>query len=246
MSRFSWFFSLLSLLSLFLLPQANAVTYINHSRLVINESKAEVSFSIRNEGESAVLMQLWSDHGNITDKPESIRMPFIIQPPLFRLNAKDSRRIRLQTVDGGRSLPKNTESLYWLNALEIPSKTKNDGFNNTLQIAFRTRIKIFYRPVGIEGLRPENEVNKISHAIVKCGNSQCIELNNPTPLHFTLLSIKLSDGQSLNALPNDGVISPHSSMLIPLKTGGHHRVQLKSLNWIDDYGVENTNLIGQQ
>ena len=58
--------------------QASAATYINFTRLILNENEREVTFRIKNEGDNAVLMQLWTDRDNIMDKPESIKAPFMI------------------------------------------------------------------------------------------------------------------------------------------------------------------------
>lgn len=226
----------------FLTAPAVAGTYINFTRLVISEQEREVTFSIINEGNNAVLMQLWTDRDNYLDRPEVIRMPFLIQPPVFRLNAHDSRTVRLQLVGNRGALPKDRESLFWLNALEIPPEAAGagKGENSLLQVAFRTRIKLFYRPSALSTIMPEESVKHIVSTPTRCDGKRCLKLNNPSPLHYTLLKITLDNGDEIGNLPADGMLLPLSSLSIPLPHSAPTRAQLKSFTWIDDYGVEHS------
>jgi len=80
------------------------------------------------------------------------KAPFLITPPLFRLDAKEDNVLRV--VRTGGNLPGDRESLYWLNIKAIPSSKHVEGMN-TLQIAINTRIKLLYRPSSIQG-KPED------------------------------------------------------------------------------------------
>lgn len=222
--------------------QASATTYINFTRLILNENEREVTFRIKNEGDNAVLMQLWTDRDNFMDKPESIKTPFMILPPVFRLNGMDSRTARLQLIDNEESLPKNKESLFWLNALEIPQKAKGTTDEVLLQVAFRTRIKIFYRPVAISQINTEKEIDKIKVIKISCDNSECIRLENRTPFHYSLLKISLGSGKEIIDLPQDGLLFPFSSLDIPSGKIALVNESIKSFTWIDDYGVERISL----
>lgn len=50
-------------------------------------------------------------------------------------------------------LPKDRESVFWFNVLEVPPKPDAATVANQslLQLAFRTRIKLFYRPEALKG-----------------------------------------------------------------------------------------------
>lgn len=221
---------------------AFSATYINFTRLILNENEREVSFKIENEGDNAVLMQLWTDRGNIMDKPEKIKMPFMVLPPMFRLNGHDSRVVRLQFIDNQNTLPDDKESLFWLNALEIPQKANSKEGKPLLQVAFRTRIKIFYRPQALAQRDVEQEIEKIQTLKVRCGNEMCIRLENKSPFHYTLSRITLQSGKEIKNLPSDGIISPFSSLDISLGKLAAVNESIKSFIWIDDYGVERINL----
>ncbi len=51
-------------------------------------------------------------------------------------------------------LPKDRESVFWFNVLEVPPKPDAATVANQslLQLAFRTRIKLFYRPEALKGI----------------------------------------------------------------------------------------------
>lgn len=231
-------------LVIFLTAPVTAETYINFTRLVVSEQDREVTFSIMNEGNSAVLMQLWTDRDNYLDRPEIIRMQFLIQPPVFRLNGHDSRIVRLQLAGDRSTLPTDRESLFWLNALEIPPEAAGAGKGEKilLQMAFRTRIKLFYRPAALANITPEKNVKKIVSTTTRCDGKICLKMSNLSPLHYTLLKIVLDNGDEIGNLPADGLLQPFSSLSIVLPQSATLRTQLKSFTWIDDYGMERNHL----
>lgn len=217
---------------------AQAATYVNQTRLIIHEKDRDVTFSVINEGETPALIQFWSDRDNLLDRPETIRMPFVITPPVFRLEARKSRAIRIQWTGDTASLAKDKESLFWLNVLEVPPKSANPTDANVLQMAFRTRIKLFYRPARLANATLAEGVKQLQSATVPCGQKTCLRLTSRSPLHITLLNVTLNNGKQINTLPDDGMIAPFSTMDIPLPDP-QRSGQLQAATWIDDYGVAN-------
>ncbi|WP_162873694.1 fimbrial biogenesis chaperone, partial [Klebsiella pneumoniae] len=53
----------------------------------------------------------------------------------------------LRFIYSGNGLPQDKETLLWINVQEIPPAPKQE---NVLQVAVRTRIKLFYRPVALK------------------------------------------------------------------------------------------------
>jgi len=215
-----------------------AATYVNQTRLIIDEKTRDVTFSVINEGTAPALMQLWSDRDNLLDRPETIKMPFVIMPPVFRLEAGKSRAIRIQWTGDTASLENDREALFWLNILEVPPKSVNPAEANVLQMAFRTRIKLFYRPATIANATLREGVKQLQTATVPCAGKTCLRLKSRSPLHITLLSITLNNGMQIKALSNDGMIAPFSTLDIPLRDP-QRSGQLQAATWIDDYGVAN-------
>ncbi|MCU6666295.1 molecular chaperone [Silvania hatchlandensis] len=233
-------FALWLITTLALLPVTDvlAKTYVNQTRLIINSLKKEGILTVINEGKAPVLIQAWTDRDNLLDRPEEIRMPFVILPPVFLLAGKSSRAIRIQALNAVDKLAWSQESLFWLNVLEVPPKASVTTTGNVMQMAFRTRIKLFFRPEAIASATLHEGVRQMKSSLVPCADATCLRLKSHSPLHITLLDVTLDKSEVIRALPNDGMISPFSTFDIPLPAG-HSRGRLKSFTWIDDYGVAN-------
>ena len=163
-------------------------------------------------------MQSWVDSGG----KNRAKAPFLITPPLFRLDAKEDNVLRV--VRTGGNLPEDRESLYWLNIKAIPSSKHVEGMN-TLQIAINTRIKLLYRPSSIQG-KPEDVADKLEWH--REGND--LVVNNPTPFYMNFQSVTLN-GQKVKkatwAVPKTETHFP-----LPANMGGN------TVAWsiITDYG----------
>lgn len=229
---------LISALALLTVTRVLAATYVNQTRLIITGSEREGTFTVINEGHAPALMQLWSDRDNFLDRPEEIRMPFVILPPVFRLEGNTSRVVRIQALNDVNLLSRDQESLFWLNVLEIPPKASAPAVGSVLQMAFRTRIKLFFRPEAIASATLLESVRQLQSSLVVCEDVTCLRLKNDSPLHITLLDVTLDKGDIIRGLPRDGMISPFSTLDVPL-SAAHSFGQLKSFTWIDDYGVAN-------
>lgn len=116
---------------------------VGRTRLIYNAEKREVALPLSNLSDSKpFLIQSW-----VEGSDGKTRGPFVVTPPLFRLNAQEENSLRI-TYTGGE-LPTNKESIFYINVRAIPSTPKNDI--NELKLVVKTRIKLFYRPEGIEG-----------------------------------------------------------------------------------------------
>lgn len=80
------------------------------------------SINVRlNNGDSTPsLIQAWLDTGDPSSPPDSVRVPFIITPPVFRMEPLSGQTMRIMYT--GEKLPADRESLFWLNVLDIPAK----------------------------------------------------------------------------------------------------------------------------
>lgn len=159
---------------------AHAGVIINGTRLVYQGEKKESSLGISNPDDTDYLVQSWVDAGG----KNLAKAPFLITPPLFRLNGNEENVLRV--VRTGGNLPEDRESLFWLNIKSIPSSKKMDGVN-TLQIAINTRIKLIYRPAAVKG-KPEAVADRLSWH--REGND--LVVNNPTPFYMNFQSVTLN------------------------------------------------------
>ncbi len=156
---------------------AHAGVIIEGTRLIYQGDKKEASLGISNPDNLDYLVQSWVENVDAgRDKA-----PFLITPPLFRLDGRQDNVLRV--VRTGGNLPADRESLYWLNIKSIPSTSPNES-SNTLQIAIKTRIKLIYRPSGVSG-KPDEVADKLRWH--KQGNN--LVVSNPTPFYMNFQSI---------------------------------------------------------
>ena len=206
---------------------ANASIVINGTRVIYPENEKEVTVQIKNKGTDPVLLQNWLDTGNIDESPDNINIPFILTPPINRVNAEKSQTLRIQYI--GDTLPLDRESVFWLNVLEIP-KTKVDLPENRLQIAFRSRIKLFYRPAQLKG----NAIEAASSLQWSIKNKALV-IQNTSEYHVSLISISFSHLGKEKVIEAD-MISPFSSQEIPLEFD-ISKGDVITYEYIDDWGA---------
>ncbi|HFS5793935.1 TPA: fimbrial chaperone [Citrobacter werkmanii] len=122
---------------------------ISGTRVIYPEGKSAVTVHLDNRGERPLLVQAWLDNGGENTSPDDIQNPFVITPPITRIDKGHGQTVRV--IYTGEKLPVDRESLYWFNVLEVPPKVNSTDSVNKLQLAFRTRIKFLYRPRALDG-----------------------------------------------------------------------------------------------
>lgn len=124
----------LGLLGMLMATQAAASISLNATRIVFDGDHKEANITVRN-GNQDVLIQSWVDMNDASGS----RAPFAVTPPLARVFAKEQQLLRI--LYEGKGMPTDRESVVWLNVQEIPKASETE---NTLQLAIRQRIKIFF------------------------------------------------------------------------------------------------------
>ena len=158
--------------------EAGGVT-IGGTRLIYDGAKKEESLNITNSDKGPFLIQSWVE----TQKGGSEKAPFIVTPPLFRLDGNQQNMLRV--VRTGGSLPEDRESLFWLNVKSIPTGSKGEDAN-TLQIAVKTRIKLIYRTQGLKDV-PESVAKNLTWS--QSGNK--LTVTNPTAFYMNFQQVKV-------------------------------------------------------
>ncbi|MGP0857136.1 molecular chaperone [Serratia sp. CY84636] len=211
------YFALTAALLMTLWVPVQAGVVVGGTRLIYDGGKKESALNINNPDAVPYLIQSWVD----AQEGDSAKAPFIITPPLFRLDGGQNNLLRV--VRAGGNLPTDRESLSWLNVKAIPSVEKKE---NTLQIAIKTRIKLIYRPQGLVG-NLEEAAGKVTWR--RSGDR--LQVTNPSPYYLTFFNLKLNG----RAITGNTMVAPQASASFPLPTasgaGG-------SLSWqiINDYG----------
>lgn len=198
------------------LTSASAGVIIGGTRVIFDGAKKEASINITNPDNVPYLIQSWID---VQDE-QSGKAPFIITPPLYRL---DGGQKNLERIVITGSLPQGQESLFWLNIKAIPSASKQ---MNSLQIAVKTRIKLIYRPETLRASTPEEQANKLTWR--RAGNT--LQVNNPTPYVINFNEITLGNKK----LDDVTYVMPSGSARFPLPNGT--RGNTLTFKVINDYG----------
>ena len=125
---------------------AQGAIVVQGTRVVFPEKSHEVTVRINNTSVGPVLVQNWVDDGQPDAFPEDLKVPFVVAPAVARVDPGGTAVLRISATQP--QLPNDRESLFWLNVLETPPRSSSD--ETVLQFSFRTRIKLFFRPVGFK------------------------------------------------------------------------------------------------
>jgi chaperone protein EcpD len=214
----------------FAATSALASVTLDSTRVVYPAKDRDVSIKLDNAGEQPVVVQSWLDDGDTAKKPSQVRVPFVLTPPLTRVDPAQGQSLRL--VYTGEALPQDRESVYYLNVLEIPPKPQVGGDRGLLQIALRTRIKVFFRPEGLAGAAAAAP-GKLTWRLDRSTN--VLEARNPTPYYVTMTDLKLKQASGARNLGDD-MIAPGTTMQFALDAAPAGKLEV-SYTAIDDYGA---------
>ena len=219
---------------LFILPcfifasHAMANIVITGTRVIYPSDEKEISVKIANKGTGPVLIQAWMDNGDVNASPDSIHVPFVITPPMNRIDSQKGQTLRVSAIGNGNG-SSDRETLYWFNVLEIPPANLKGGDVNKLQVAFRTRIKFFYRPVTLKG----DSTTAAENIKWKVNNGQLIAVND-SPYYVTLLDVHSQTG---NASASTNMIAPFGQASVKEKSGNFSSGQKITYEYINDWGA---------
>ncbi|NYH26352.1 fimbria/pilus periplasmic chaperone [Paraburkholderia bryophila] len=215
---------------------AQASVTIGGTRVVYPLEQREVTVKLDNDSRGPSLVQVWMDDGNPDAKPGEIKVPFVITPPIFRMDAKKAQTLRV--MYSGEAVPQDRESIYWLNVLDIPPKADSAPDVNSLQLAYRTRIKVFVRPARLPG-NPEDAPAQLTWkiAISPDGKGQAVSVTNPTPYYVSFSEVDVESNGHVFKNEQGGMVAPRASVVLPIAkmnaAGAGAKVHYTAIN---DYG----------
>lgn len=204
---------------------AQAGVVIDGTRVIYPSNAREVNVRLTNQGTAPVLVQSWLDTGDENATPDKIVTPFILTPPINRVESGKGQSLRISAANVA-ALHQDRETVYWLNVLEIPAMpTGSVGDQNYLQLAVRTRIKLFYRPASLKG-----EANQAVQSLTWTRDAAGLTVRNPTPWHISLTRVTV------------GGKTTAADMVAPMGSNTFRSIQVArgstvTANWVDDYGA---------
>ncbi|APY57912.1 fimbrial chaperone [Salmonella enterica] len=214
--------------------QVNADIVISGTRIVYPQSSKDVIVNLDNRGNKPLLVQTWLDDGRDGVNPQELKLPFVITPPVSRIDPQKGQSLRITYM--GSALPQDRESLFWFNVLEIPpkSKAKEGESLNQLQLAFRTRIKLFFRPDGLKGT-PGDAATNLKWSQKKEGNTLSLFAQNDSPYNVSVSNVKLKVGSKEYTVDSKSVL-PFSGVSMPVKGLSNNISGTVIYNTINDNG----------
>ncbi|WP_241647238.1 fimbrial biogenesis chaperone [Rosenbergiella metrosideri] len=153
------------------------------TRIIYPGNEKEISIRTKNKTNQPILSQVWIDDGSSNEDIDKNKIPFIVTPPIFRVEPNSGQSLKM--IYNGMSLPQDKESVFWFNLLEIPP-VDTSGTKQKLDIAFRTRIKIFYRPASVAKLRLSDISTLLHWSIIKdASRGLGFRVENTGPFYFS-------------------------------------------------------------
>ena len=191
------------------LPASQAALTLNGTRVVFDSDKRSVSLIVANPSDRTFAVQTWV---NTAADDTTTAVPFIPSPPLFRLNPGKEQHIQINGLPN--TLPTDRESLFYFNVQEIPQAEASDG--NVLNIALRTRLKLFYRPAQLKE-NPTSRLKDLQWSVKEVAGKTQLVATNPGPFHVSFIRLEVTgNGQTLK-LKNAAMLGPLGTQSYDLK-----------------------------
>ena len=198
-----------------------ASVIVNSTRIVYPQNDNEVTVRLESKNQAPVLVQAWLDSGGEQSTPDVATAPFVVIPPIFRMEPGKQQVVRLAYT--GQDLPSAQEGLFWFNLLEVPSQRQGAAQSNQFQLAFRSRIKLFLRPANLP-YGVEAAPGKLRWQRVATEQGQALDVFNPSPYHVTFEQIRVQVAEQQHV--REPAASGAENMVIP---GGRLRFALPRL-----------------
>lgn len=219
--------SLLALALLSTSVSSLASVVMTGNRVVYPADAREVSVQLSSQDDFPNVMQAWLDSGEEQSTPQTGRAPFLLTPPMFRMAPHSGQTLRLQFT--GADLPKDKESVFWLNTLQIPPAAKGGEAANQMVVMLRSRMKIFWRPAGLQG--SPDTMDKTMQAAVS-GNR--LSLTNNSGYFASLARVVVQVANKPVALGGE-MIAPGATKVWTLS--GPPAGKTVQMTWINDQGA---------
>lgn len=209
---------------------AMADIVIDRTRILYPAGARSVSVSLTNHADTPRLVQAWIDSGNARMLPEYSEVPFTVTPPILRIEPGKGQSLRIALHGAqGQGVALDRETVYWLNVLSI--RPTPEG--NHLNLAFRTRIKLFLRPEGMDASAQPIQWRLLSQRPL------LLEARNDSAVHVTLSRVVLSRGGVEYSSDDPPMIPPKTTLTLPLRgpANGPAGAGVLRFRTIDDHGI---------
>ncbi|MGL6092667.1 molecular chaperone [Pseudomonas sp. FSL W5-0203] len=215
---------------------AHAGITLGGTRVIYPQKLKEASIMVKNDADRDIMIQSWLEP-DLKNPGQDV--PFALTPSLSRLGGNKQQSLRI--FYAGKGLPPDKESVFWLSVQEIPQKSETD---NTLQIAVRQRIKLFYRPTGLSGT-PEESVKSLKWKLVSEAGKQWLLVSNESVYYASFGSVFLEYKGGRHPAKAE-MVAPGTTAKFLVEGAGAVPANAQAViefNAINDYGVPVKHLV---
>ena len=206
---------------------------LNASRVIYDPASNGTTLTVTSPQDYPILVQ-----SEVLNEDMKSKAPFVVTPPLMRLDGQQSSRLRI--VRTGGNFAADRESLQWLCVKGIPPKADDawakgkDGkpdaggkVSLNVQLSINNCIKLFVRPASVKG-HSDDVADKLRFE--RAGGQ--LKAMNDSPFYMNLSSLKVNGTD----VKDTRYVSPFSSRVFSLPAGKNAgKVEWKIVN---DYGGE--------
>jgi len=188
---------------------AQAAMVLSQTRVVVSPDAPRAELVVRNADRQPLLLQVWVDAGQSRQTqaaPAQHATPFLIDPPVLRIEPGEARSLRVLLVNTPADLPTDRETLFWLNVLEVAAMPALSDHDARLDVSVLSRLKLFYRPASMR-VAP---VPALRFHVTREDKTAWLVIHNPAPVHQTLGSLALRTEDAALAL-DAPMIAPFES-----------------------------------
>ncbi|EED39665.1 pili assembly chaperone [Stenotrophomonas sp. SKA14] len=209
---------------------ASASVVIEGSRIIFPAGQREVSVRLNNTADTPSLVQTWIDDGDRRSMPATAQAPFVIRPPMFRIDGHKSQVVRI--LHAGQQLPMDRESLFFFNALEVSANAQGTGQEgNRLKTTVQSRLKLIHRPKGLNGQGMIKAASSLRwHASQENGRWALVTVND-SPYYINISSVEVG-GTRVRSI----ISAPLSTTRHPLPDGAPKPTGPLKVEIINDHG----------
>ncbi|CAG9435389.1 molecular chaperone [Providencia alcalifaciens] len=163
--------------------QAASSVQLDRTRVLMFYGANKAQFAMSNNQASPVLASAF-----ITELNGQPTHKFTVSPSVFQIKGKTTHKGAVVQLE---NLPQDRESVFWLNVKTIAPQDPAAKEASTLEFAIGQRIKLFYRPAGID----QNCVTS-AEALQWKRTKEGIKVINPSKVSVSLVKVKSEAGVS--------------------------------------------------
>lgn len=213
--------------ALALAESAHAAMTLNTTRVIFDTRFKEASLEAFNRSGQPILLQSWLESDTDAQAP----VPFAVSPPLAKMPGESRQKLRV--LYQGSGVPGDRESVFWLNVQEIPQSSQQQ---NVLQLAIRQRIKVFYRPPGLQGTANEAPA-QVAWQLVSTPAGTVVRAHNPSAYHVNLAQLKLAASGYAGEMTESLMIRPGETRDIAINVPAPRTQVRLDVRTINDFGA---------